>query len=192
MFRRWSWPESAKDKLAECLAKGENRFWVTKEEAVEIFNRKTMRPNGFDLDFQRFAFGVTDKVIPLNEQALSIWNSRHGDKLTLHPNGIPERDIPNMWDIYIQYQTDKDNKMKITPRKGYVLVSNQDIVEEKKAGSLIIAGEDNKKTYLRVESDGELFKTGDCVFAHPYKTKMQIDENLYIVAEEDIIASFTM
>jgi len=82
--------------------------------------------------------------------------------------------------------------MKITPRKGYVLVSNQDIVEEKKAGSLIIAGEDNKKTYLLVESDGEEYKTGQCVFAHPYKTKMQIDENLYIVAEEDIIASFTM
>ena len=82
--------------------------------------------------------------------------------------------------------------MKVTPRKGYVLVSNQDIVEEKKAGSLIIAGEDNKKTYLRVESDGEEYRTGQCVFAHPYKTKMQIDENLYLIAEEDVLASFTM
>lgn len=82
--------------------------------------------------------------------------------------------------------------MKITPKKGYVLVSNQDIVEEKKAGILIIPGEEKKKTYLRIETDGEHYIRGECVFAQPFKTKMQIEENLFLIAEEDIVASFTL
>lgn len=81
--------------------------------------------------------------------------------------------------------------MKITPKQGYVLVSNQDIIEEKKVGTLIIPGEEKKKTYLRVESDG-LYRKGTCVFAHPFKSKMQIEENLFIIAEEDIVASFEL
>ena len=82
--------------------------------------------------------------------------------------------------------------MKITPRKGFVLVSDQSIVEEKKAGSIIISTEEKKKTYLRVESDGEFYLRGQCVFAQPFKTKMQIDDNLFLIAEEDIVASFTL
>ncbi len=82
--------------------------------------------------------------------------------------------------------------MNITPRKGFILVSNQDIVEEKKKVSIILsAAEDKKKTYLRVESDGEQYKTGQCVFAQPFKTKMQIEDNLFLIAEDDIVASFT-
>lgn len=83
--------------------------------------------------------------------------------------------------------------MKITPRKGFILVSQQDIVEEKKVGNLIIPGNEKKKTYLRVESDGEFYHIGDCVFTHPFKGgKMQIEENLYLVEEADIVASFTL
>lgn len=82
--------------------------------------------------------------------------------------------------------------MKINPRSGYVLVSNQDIVEDKKAGSIIIPGEEKKKTYLRVESDGAHYTTGQCVFAQPFKSKMQIDENLFLISEDDIVASFTL
>jgi co-chaperonin GroES (HSP10) len=82
--------------------------------------------------------------------------------------------------------------MNITPKKGYVLVSNQDIVEEKKLGSLILPGEEKRKTYLKVESDGEFYFKDQCVFAHPFKSKMQIEENLYLIAEEDIVASFTL
>ncbi len=81
---------------------------------------------------------------------------------------------------------------KIIPRKGYILVSNQDIVEEKKIGSLILPGEDKKKTYLKVESDGEFYTKDQCVFAHPFKSKMQIEENLFLIAEEDIVASFIL
>lgn len=81
--------------------------------------------------------------------------------------------------------------MKITPRVGYVLVSNQDIVEEKKS-ALILPGEEKKKTYLRVESDGQFYNEGQCVFAQPFKTKMQIDTNLFLIAEEDIVATFTL
>ena len=82
--------------------------------------------------------------------------------------------------------------MKITPRKGFVLVSNQDIVEEKKIGTLIIPTEEKKKTYLRVESDGEFYKAGEFVFAQPFKSKMQIEDNLFLISEEDIVASFTL
>lgn len=82
--------------------------------------------------------------------------------------------------------------MKITPRKGYVLVSNQDVQEEKRVGVIILTNEEKKKTYLRVESDGEFYHTGDCVFSQPFKTKMQIEENLFLIAEEDIVASFTV
>ncbi len=82
--------------------------------------------------------------------------------------------------------------MKISPRSGYVLVSNQDIVEDKKTGSIILTTEEKKKTYLRVESDGLHYLTGQCVFAQPFKSKMQIDENLFLICEDDIVASFTL
>lgn len=82
--------------------------------------------------------------------------------------------------------------MKITPKKGYILVSDQDIVEEKKIGSLIIPGEEKKKTYLRVESDGQYYTVGQCVFAQPFKSKMQIEGNLYLISEDDIVASFEL
>ncbi|MFA7192366.1 MAG: hypothetical protein WC089_03665 [Candidatus Paceibacterota bacterium] len=82
--------------------------------------------------------------------------------------------------------------MKITPKKGYILVSNQDIAEEKRAGVIILTNEEKKKTYLRVESEGEFYHIGDNVFAQPFKTKMQIEENLFLIAEEDIVASFTL
>jgi len=82
--------------------------------------------------------------------------------------------------------------MKITPRKGFILVSNQDIVTEKKCNNLIIPGEEKKKTYLRLESDGEMYGRGACVFAQPYKTKMQIEDNLFLIPEDDIIASFVI
>jgi len=81
--------------------------------------------------------------------------------------------------------------MKITPRKGYVLVSNQEI-ENKKSSSIILPGEEKKRTYLRVESDGELYHEGECVFAQPFKSKMQIEDNLFLIAEEDIVASFIL
>jgi len=81
--------------------------------------------------------------------------------------------------------------MKITPKKGFILVSNQEIVEQKKPGALILPGEEKKKTYLRIESDGE-YRKGTCVFALPFKTKFQIEENLFLIAEEDIVASFEL
>lgn len=82
--------------------------------------------------------------------------------------------------------------MKIAPRKGYVLVSNQELKSEKKEGSIILPTEEKKKIYLRVESDGEFYKKGECVFAQPFKSKMEIEENLFLIAEEDIVASFTI
>lgn len=82
--------------------------------------------------------------------------------------------------------------MKIEPRNGYILVSNQDMQEEKKEGKIILTGEEKKKTYLRVESDGEFYKIGDCVFAQPFKTKMEIEKNLFLIAEADIVAKFTL
>lgn len=80
--------------------------------------------------------------------------------------------------------------MKITPRKGYVLVSNQEI-ENKKTTAIILPGDEKKRAYLRVESEGEDYHEGDCVFAQPFKSKMQIEDNLFLIAEEDIVASFT-
>jgi hypothetical protein len=82
--------------------------------------------------------------------------------------------------------------MKITPKRGYILVSNQDIEPEKREGILILPGEDEKKTYLRVESDGDFYFKDQCVLALPFKTKMQIDKNLFLIAEEDIVASFIL
>lgn len=77
--------------------------------------------------------------------------------------------------------------MKIEPRVGYVLVSNQDIEKENKS-KILTLNEEKKKTYLRLESDGEFYKKGDCVFAQPFKTKMEIEENLFLIKEEDIVA----
>lgn len=82
--------------------------------------------------------------------------------------------------------------MNITPRKGFVLVSNQDIIEEKKVGALIMPTQEKKKTYLRIESDGEFYFKGQCVFAQPFKSKMEIEDNLFLIAEDDIVASFTL
>jgi hypothetical protein len=82
--------------------------------------------------------------------------------------------------------------MKITPKRGYILVSNNDIIEERKATTILLPGEDKKKTYLKVESDGQEYKIGQCVFAQPFKSKMQIEDNLFLIAEDDIVASFTL
>ena len=82
------------------------------------------------------------------------------------------------------------DKMNITPRKGWILVSTQEM-EEKREGMLIIPGEDKKRTYLRVESEGSVYTKGQCLFAQPFKTKMKIEDNLFLIAEDDIVASFT-
>lgn len=82
--------------------------------------------------------------------------------------------------------------MKVTPKKGFILVSNQDIVKEKKAGTIIMVNEEKNRTYLRVESDGEFYKTGECVLAHPFKAKLQVEDNLFIIPEEDVIAILEM
>ena len=82
--------------------------------------------------------------------------------------------------------------MKITPKKGFVLVSHQEIVEQKKSGLLLLPGSEKKKIYLRLESDGEQYKTGDCVLANPYKTKMEIEDNLYLIEENEILASLVL
>lgn len=80
--------------------------------------------------------------------------------------------------------------MKIIPREGFVLVSHQNIEKEKKQGCIILPENDEKKTYLRLESDGKYYAKGDCVFLQPFKTKMQIDENLFLIDENDIVARF--
>lgn len=82
--------------------------------------------------------------------------------------------------------------MKVIPKTGYILVSEQELAEEKKPGALILLDEEKKKTYLRVESDGELYFINDCVLSLPFKTKMLIKDNLFLIAEEDIVASFTV
>lgn len=83
--------------------------------------------------------------------------------------------------------------MKITPRKGFILVSDQNIdPSEETVGKIIISLDKKKKTYLRAESDGDTYKKGDCLFAQPFKTKMQIEDNLFLIAEDDIVATFTL
>ena len=80
--------------------------------------------------------------------------------------------------------------MKIVPREGYVLVSKQEMFKDKKEKMLILTSEDKKKVYLRVESNGNMYRTGDCVFAQPFSTRMEIEENLFLIEEKDIVATF--
>lgn len=80
--------------------------------------------------------------------------------------------------------------MQIFPKKGYVLVSIQNVTVEKKAGSLILMSDEKKREFLKLESDGEIYKKGDSVFMQPYKQKIEADDNLFLIAEDDIIASF--
>lgn len=83
--------------------------------------------------------------------------------------------------------------MKIVPKKGFVLVSHQDIVPPETKKPLILRLEEpKKKTYLRLESDGELYKIGDCVLANPYKTKLEVEENLFLIEENEILASIIL
>lgn len=82
--------------------------------------------------------------------------------------------------------------MKITPKKGYVLVSKQEIVPEKKQGAILLIDEEKRKIYMRLESDGELYHNGDCVFTQPFSTKMEIEDNLFLMEEKDIVASFIL
>jgi len=81
--------------------------------------------------------------------------------------------------------------MKIIPNKGYILVSKQEIIPQKK-GSLIIPGQENKKTYLRVESQGEMYNIGQCVLCPSYSTQMPIEENLFLIEEVDIVATISL
>lgn len=82
--------------------------------ALAVIRRKrcVMQPNAFDLDFQRFAFGICFDVIPLDAMAMQVWNARHGDKLTLKPDGKVVQDIIAMWDIYQQWQQQELDQQK--------------------------------------------------------------------------------
>lgn len=82
--------------------------------------------------------------------------------------------------------------MKITPKKGYVLVSHFEISEQKKSNVLILPGDEKKKTYLKIESNSDVYTIGEYVITKQYNSKMQIEENLFLIAEEDIIASVVL
>lgn len=78
--------------------------------------------------------------------------------------------------------------MKVLPKKGLVLVS-QHQVPEKKKGGLLLPGTAKKKTYMKVESQGELYQIGDCVIAPSHKIKMEVEDNLFLIEEIELLAT---
>ncbi len=77
--------------------------------------------------------------------------------------------------------------MKISPKKGYILASNYELPKEKKG--ILILEDNTPNKYMIVETDGEIYSHLDIIFPSPYKPKIQIDDNLFLIAEEDILAS---
>lgn len=63
-----------------------------------------MRPNAFDLDFQRFAFGIYFDTIPLDAIAMVKWNERHGETFMLKPEGIVSDNLVVMWHMYLDWK----------------------------------------------------------------------------------------
>jgi hypothetical protein len=78
--------------------------------------------------------------------------------------------------------------MKVTPKKGYILASNFEVPKEKK-GILLLKEESSHKGHMKVESMGVLYQEGQIVLPHPYKPKLQLEENLYLLDEDDIVAT---
>jgi len=78
--------------------------------------------------------------------------------------------------------------MNIIPKQGYVLASNYELPQEKK-GLLILKYPEECKGHMKIESQGVLYKEGQIVLPHPYKSKLQVGENLFLIEENDIIAT---
>jgi hypothetical protein len=76
--------------------------------------------------------------------------------------------------------------MKITPKKGYILASNFEL-PKKNTGILIIENKSEFKGHMKVESDG-LYSKGSIILPHPYKPKIPVDDNLFLIDEDDILA----
>lgn len=61
-----------------------------------------MKPNLFDPDFQKWAFGGKSSTI--DYFMMEQWNSLHGDKLTLQPSDLIRDSLIKMWDLYLAHQ----------------------------------------------------------------------------------------
>lgn len=77
--------------------------------------------------------------------------------------------------------------MKITPKKGYILASNYEFPIEKKG--ILILEDNSQKGYMIVQSNGEIYSHLEIIFPSPYKPKILVDENLYLIDELDVLAS---
>ncbi len=79
--------------------------------------------------------------------------------------------------------------MQIIPKKGYLLLSVYEVQEEKKS-ILILNTESKKKGYMKVESSkADSYEAGDIVIINPFKSKIQVDDNTFLVDEQDVIAT---
>jgi len=78
--------------------------------------------------------------------------------------------------------------MKISPKKGYILASNYVMPKEKK-GILILEEDNVPNKYMIVQSDGEIYSNLEIIFPSPYKPKIQVDDNLFLIDEDDVLAS---
>ena len=80
------------------------------------------------------------------------------------------------------------NTMKISPKKGYILAANYEFPKEKK-GILILEEDNMPYKYMIVLIGGDNYLQHEIIFVSPYKPKIQVDENLFLIDEDDVLAS---
>lgn len=76
--------------------------------------------------------------------------------------------------------------MDIKPKDGYILISNYE-APIKKTSVLILDAPKYKQYYKVMQSDMQ-YKQDDIVIIRPFCEKVQVDENLYLLKTDDILA----
>lgn len=59
--------------------------------------------------FAKWAWGENFRNMIFSDEAVNIWNEKHGDKMTLQGSGSPSEDIPKMVELW-KSETSCQNK----------------------------------------------------------------------------------
>ncbi len=76
--------------------------------------------------------------------------------------------------------------MNIKPKDGYILISNYEAPIKKK--SVLILEEPKYKQYYKIIKSDAQYKQDNIVIIRPFCERVQVDENLYLLKTDDILA----
>jgi hypothetical protein len=75
--------------------------------------------------------------------------------------------------------------MRLVPQAGYVHCKTHEIKQERKG--LLIMPDERKEVYMEVIAGGD-FDAGTLLITNPYKSKIQVKDDEYLIDVDDVVA----